>query len=402
MKLLLFALLSQALLCASVFSQTTQTAQKSTDSSQKIVSSLDTFIGKLYKHLDAAEPNKNLFFSSYSIVVAFYLLSLGAKSNTHQQIFEGLSLDTSVIAEEDIKKGFQDLLQDTNQHSTSIQLNTTNACFIDEKLKPLKKFLDDLKLFESEVISTDFEKTEEAKDKINKYVEEKTNGLIKELLDSLDSDTKLALVNIIYFKGTWKDIFNKNHTHEEDFHVDEKTVVKVPMMSRDGVYPVAFLPKIGCTVVEVPYKGNVSAIFIIPDEGKLKDVEKAFQEGSLKTWMKELKPMRISLSIPKFTTSVTVDLTEVLPELGIKDAFSDNADLSGITGSRNFKVSKATHKAVVSVDEEGTEAAAVTAIGISVLSLPPQVKANVPFLMSIVDKNTNVHLFTGRIKNPKE
>ncbi|KAG8561797.1 hypothetical protein GDO81_015481 [Engystomops pustulosus] len=265
--------------------------QQSNESNQQIVESLDRFSGKLYSQLAKAHMSENLFYSPMSISMAFSMVSLGATSETRQQIFKGLELNTTVIKEKDIYSGSKHLLQTLNQLNRDLELNIANALFVEEKLNLLQKFKDEIKAFyQSELISVNFQQLEEAKNQINSYVEEKTNGLIEKLLSELSVGTVMVLINTLYFKGSWTNAFNVNQTRKEDFHVDENTIEKVPMMKREGVYPVAFFDDLGCTVVKIPYKGNASAIFIIPNEGKLQDVEKAFQEGSLSERMKQLKP----------------------------------------------------------------------------------------------------------------
>ncbi|XP_075700432.1 alpha-1-antitrypsin-like protein GS55-MS [Rhinoderma darwinii] len=412
MRLFLFVCLSQALLCTLVCCHHGGPHDDDDDDHNHHASEAKAFLQvvpanikfsyKFYSHLAAAYPHDNLFFSPLSISIAFSLLSIGAKSNTLSQIREGFGFNTSLVSEEDIHKGFQQLLHIINQPKGDLQLDIANALFIDNKQKLLDKFLDDAKnLYHSEVISTDFQKIKEAVEQINSFVEKKTNGKIKELLDSLDPLTVLVIVNTIFFKGSWENSFNVNHTKEEDFHVDENTVVKVPMMNRQGKYQVAFIQEIGCTVVHVPYKGNTSAIFILPDAGKLHDVEKALQNVS-EAWTKQMTSRDILLSIPKFSISAELDLLKELQPLGITDVFSDRADLSGIRGESNLIVSKAVHKAVLNVDEEGTEATAATGIGITKLSLPPRIKFNRPFILTIVDKDISTALFTGRITNPNK
>ncbi|XP_073434175.1 alpha-1-antitrypsin-like [Dendrobates tinctorius] len=412
MKLFVFLCFSQALICALVYGHhggphdddhdhDGHQYNNEPEALLHISSANLKFSYKLYHQLAAAHPYDNFFFSPLSISIAFSLLSLGAKSKTLSQIDEGFGFNKSSVAEEMIHKGFQKLLNIINQPKRGLQLDSANALFIDTKINVLSKFLDDAKKFyRSEAISTDFHKVQEALEQINSYVEKKTNGKIKDLLDNLDPMTALVIVNTIFFKGSWEHAFNINHTREEDFDVDETTVVKVPMMSRRGEYLTGYIPEIGCRVVEVPYKGNTSAIFVLPEMGKLHDAEKALQNLPEEAWNKAMKSREIILSIPKFSISGELDLVKELEVFGITEVFSDHADLSGITGDSRLKVSKAVHKAVLKVDEEGTEAAAATAIGITKLSLPPLVAFRRPFFFSIYNKDISTDIFTGRIINP--
>ncbi|XP_069593545.1 alpha-1-antitrypsin-like [Ranitomeya imitator] len=412
MKLFVFLCFSQALICAFVcghhggphdddHDHDGHHHNNEPEALLQISSANLKFSYKLYYQLAAAHPNDNFFFSPLSISTAFSLLSLGAKSKTLSQIHEGFGFNKSLVSEEMIHKGFQKLLNIINQPKSGFELDSANALFIDTKLNLLNKFLDDAKKFyRSEAISTDFHKVQEALEQINSYVEKKTNGKIKDLLDNLDPMTALVIVNTIFFKGSWEHAFNVEHTREDDFHVDENTVVKVPMMSRRGEYLTGYIPEIGCRVVDVPYKGNTSAIFVLPEIGKLHDAEKALQNLSEEAWNKAMKSREIILSIPKFSISGELDLVKELEHFGIIEVFSDDADLSGITGDSRLKVSKAVHKAVLKVDEEGTEAAAATAIGITKFSLPPRVTFDRPFLFTIYNKDISTDIFTGRIINP--
>ncbi|XP_073494421.1 alpha-1-antitrypsin-like protein GS55-MS [Phyllobates terribilis] len=359
------------------------------------------FTLKFYYTMADAHPDDNFFSSPICIAIAFSLLSLGAKSKTLSQIHEGFGFNTSSISEETIHKGFQKLLKIMNQPEGRQKLDCVSALFIDNKLNLEGKFGDNTKKFyQLEAIATDFHEEPEAKKQMNSHVEKKTNGNIKDLLDNLDPLTALIIVSAISFKGSWVDAFNVDHTREEDFHVDENTVVKVPMMTRQGEYITGYISEAECTVVEVPYKGNITAIFMLPDKGKLHDSEKAFQNMTDDTWNNALKSREIILSIPKFSISQKLDLMNVLEPMGITDVFSDHADLSGITGDSRLKVSEAVHKAVLVMDEEGTEAAVDMTIERRKLSLPQHITINRPFLLSIFRKDLGIEVLSGRIINP--
>uniref|UniRef100_A0A8C0J1K4 Serpin domain-containing protein n=1 Tax=Chelonoidis abingdonii TaxID=106734 RepID=A0A8C0J1K4_CHEAB len=163
--------------------------------------------------------------------------------------------------------------------------------------------------------------------------------------------------------------------------------------------------ELSCWVVEIPYKGNAAALFILPDEGKMQQVEDALLKETLFKWTKSLQQKEIYLYIPVFSVSGTYNVKELFEKMGVIDVFTDKADLSGITGNSNLMVSKALHKAVVDVHENGTEAAAIAIMEIKFLSAPfpdpPTIKLNQPFLMPIIDKIIGI-LFMGKIVNPIE
>ncbi|XP_077124636.1 alpha-1-antitrypsin-like [Ranitomeya variabilis] len=411
MKLFVFLCFSQALLCAFVCGHHGGPHDDDHDHDGhqhnidpeallKVSTAILNFYYKINYQLAAAHPHDNLLLSPLSIAKAFALLSLGAKSKTLSQIHEGIGFNKSSVSDEMIHKGFQNIQNIFKQLKSGLQLDSTIVLFIDSKQNLIKKFLDDAqKYYQSDVMPINFEKPE-ALEQINSYVEKKTNGKIKAPLDNIDPMTDLAITNTIFFKGSWEHAFNVDHTREEDFHVDENTVVKVQMMSRQGEYLTGYMPEIGCTLVEVPYKGNTSAIFALPEMGKLNDAEKALQYVSEEAYNKAMKPRNIILSIPKFSMSGELDLKNVLEQLGITEVFSDHADLSGITGDSRLKLSKAVHKAVLKIDEEGTEDAAATGIGINKLSPPRHVTFNRPFLFFIYNKDISNDILNGRMMNP--
>nr|AEJ35092.1 hylaserpin S1 [Hyla simplex] len=359
------------------------------------------FCYKLYQHLAAAYPNDNIFYSPLSISMAFSLLSLGANAKTLTQIREGFGFNTSLVSEETIHEGFKQLLYFIHKPERNLNLNIANALFIDNKQKLLEKFLDGAKKwYHTEAISTDFLKAAEAVKQINSYVEKNTNGKIAELLDSVDQDAIFVFINYIYFRGKWENPFNKERTQEGDFHVNENTIVKVPFMHRTGMYLVAFTDE--ATVVSIPYKGDAGTLFILPKEGKFSEVEQNLHKESIVKWKNALHEGWVDLSLPKFSVSGTINLKETLSKMGIVDVFSDQADLSGIAEEANVKISKAVHKAVLSVDEKGTEAAGSTAIEISPTMILPSVNFNHPFLFLMYDLKTKSVLFAGKIINPQK
>uniref|UniRef100_A0A8C6D7K3 Serpin family A member 3 n=1 Tax=Moschus moschiferus TaxID=68415 RepID=A0A8C6D7K3_MOSMO len=371
-----------------------------------LASSNTDFAFSLYKQLALKNPNKNVIFSPLSISIALAFLSLGARGPTLTEILEGLKFNLTETPETEIHQGFQHLLQTFNQPSNQLQLSVGNAMFVPEELKLLDKFREDARvLYASEAFSTNFRDPEAAKSLINDYVKNKTQGKIVDLFQNLDRLTKMILVNYIYFKAQWRTPFDPKQTSKSLFFVSENKMVEVPMMSIRGLMTPFFRDEeLGCTLVELMYTSNDSALFILPDKGKMQDLEAKLIPETLTRWRESLYPRQIhELNLPRFSISSDYQLKDILPQLEIKKVFSQEADLSGITDDHKLSVSQVVHKAVLDVGEEGTEGAAVTGIKVAITSLIDiPLSFNRPFLIAIVLKDTQSIIFLGKVTNPSE
>ncbi|XP_062350673.1 alpha-1-antitrypsin-like [Cinclus cinclus] len=373
------------------------------ESCQRIVPSNTDFAFQFYRQATTREPRKNIFFSPVSISAALALLALGSRGTSQTQVLEGLAFNLTNIQKEEIHDGFHQLLLLLSRPGSQVQLSMGSIVFMDKHLKPMKMFLKDIKkLYRGKAVSSSFQNSTEAKKEINDYIKNETHGNINQILEDLDPNTLMVIVNYIYFKAYWENPFNIEGTHKDYFHVNAKTSVEVEMMVRDGFYKAHSDRKLSCKVVKIPYKGDVAALFILPNKGKMKQLEHALTKSTISKWERSLQRWRMELHIPKLSISGTYDLKRILMNMGVTDVFSDRADLSGITGNPDMKVSKATHKALLKIHENGTEVAAVSSIDFLPHSVPPTVKFNRPFLLLIVDQYTQSILFMGKIVNPTE
>jgi alpha-1-antitrypsin len=389
-------------LCATIQGHHLESNENATEAALKIYTNTAQFAVSLFKEVSAVSPGKNIFFSPFCISAALSLLSLGAKSDTHTQILEGLSFNLAEIQEKEIHDGFHGAFSVLSRHDNQIQVDVGQALFLTEDQKPLQKFLDDVHAFyDAEILPANFQVPAEAEKQINDYTEKKTHGKIKQLVKDLDKDTELITVSYIYFKGNWKKPFDPEHTTERDFFVDNEKTVKVPMMHRMGWFYYYFDPELSCTVLQLDYNGTATAFFVLPGRGKEQELEQSLSTSTLNKWAVHVSRGTANVYLPKFNISTSYDLKEPLVKLGITDIFSDQADLTGFTG-RCLKVSKITHKAELAVDERGTEAAAATAVEVIPMSLPPTLEYNHPFLFVLYHTTTNSTLFIGKIKDPTE
>ncbi|XP_054422935.1 alpha-1-antitrypsin-like [Pteronotus mesoamericanus] len=371
--------------------------------SHPITLSLADFAFSFYRQASRQPNATNIFFSPVSIVTAFALLSLGAKGDTHTQVLEGAGFNLTERAEADIHKGFQSLLRTLNRPDDQLQLTTGNGLFIEESAKLVAKFLEDVKtLYHSEAISTNFKDSEKAKKEINDYVEKGTQGKIVDLVKELDKETVFALVNYIFFKGKWKDKFKTERFEEEDFHVDRKTTLKVPMSQHMGFFYLHQDQELACWVLRQSCRGRVFSLLILPDPGKMEQLEDRLSRQRLSRLLRAIDLRSASLHLPKLSISGTYDLKTALSNMGITKVFSDAADLSGISEGTSLKLSKALHKAVLTIDGNGTEHSGTTLLEEHARFRYLIIKFNRPFLVIVMDERTNIPLFVGKMVNPMQ
>ncbi|XP_070268595.1 kallistatin [Myotis yumanensis] len=377
--------------------------------SLQIAPSNAAFAFNFYHLVASLNPGSNIFFSPLSISAAYAMLALGAREDTWAQILQGLAFNLTDTSEPDIHQGFQHLLHTLNRPHDKLETRMGSALFLSQDLTLRPRFLNDTAAFYgASLFPADFLDSEGTAQLINYHVKKETRGKIDNLVSGLSPDTVMVLVNYIYFKGRWENLFSRHVTKPQDFHVDENTVVKVPMMFQDR-YKQWYLhdKHVPCSVLRLDYKGGARALFVLPDPGKMAQVEEVLTPQMLRRWSSLLEKRSYSrkvwLYLPKFSISGSYSLDQLLPRLGIRDLFLQQANLSGISTRENLMLSKSVHKAVLDVDEVGTEAAAATSLSFTLLSaqrIPGILKFNRPFLMAILSTDTQSILFLGKVVNP--
>ncbi|XP_034491337.2 serpin B9-like isoform X1 [Marmota flaviventris] len=366
-----------------------------------------TFAIQVLKMLCQDRPSQNVFFSPLSISSALAMVLLGAKGNTKDQMAQAMSLNT----EEDIHKGFQMLLTQVNKPGSKYLLTTANRLFGEKTYDFLSTFKEScLQFYHAELELLSFaEATEKSREHINTWVSKETEGKIPELLPmgSIDEQTRLVLVNAIYFQGTWDEKFDKPCTKEMPFKINQEEEWPVQMMWQEANFNFIYISEAQTKVLELPYAGKMlSMIILLPDE----DVDLSVVENNLTfekfiAWTKaaSLQNTEVEVFLPRFKLQEDYEMKSVLQRLGMVDAFQPGqADLSAMSTETDLCLSKVVHKSVVEVNEEGTEAAAATAVNIVLFgsSCKPTFCANHPFLFFIRHNETNTVLFCGRFSSP--
>jgi len=367
------------------------------------------------------EEQGNLFFSPYSISTALAMTYAGARGQTESQMAKVLYFP--IVAGEKVPP--ETLLQPGQFHSAfgevvkalnerakkgGYELAVANALWGQKGYKLLGDFL---KLIETEyggqLAEVDFVRAAEAARKtINTWVEEKTKDKIKELIKPgvLDAMTRLVLTNAIYFKGNWARHFKKDRTRQAPFTLLTGEKVDAAMMNQTDQF--GYMEAEDFQALELPYVDNeLSMIILLPKQiDGLPEFEKTLNLENLSQWVGKLHRREVIVSVPKFKMTSQFSLAAVLKSMGMADAFSpEAADFSGITGSRDLFISAVIHQAYVDVNEEGTEAAAATAVTMRLTSVGPSqtpvFRADHPFLFLIRDNHSGSILFIGRLLNPK-
>ncbi|XP_014590184.1 serpin B9 isoform X1 [Equus przewalskii] len=361
----------------------------------------------LLKILGQDNPSHNVFYSPVSISSALAMVFLGAKGNTAAQMAQVLSLNT----EKDIHQGFQSLLTEVNKPGTQYLLRTANRLFGEKSCEFFPTFKEScVRFYHAELEQLSFAKAaEQSRKHINTWVSKKTEGKIQELLpgNSIDAQTRLVLVNAIYFKGKWKEQFDKTNTSEMPFKINQKEQKPVQMMFQEATFKLAYIKEVQAQVLELPYVGEeLSMIILLPDEDVgLDSVEKNLTFEKFTAWTKPdcMKSTEVEVLLPRFTLEEEYDMESVLQRLGMLDAFEQGkADFSAMSAERDLCLSKFVHKSFVEVNEEGTEAAAASAILVveCCVEFGPRFCADHPFLFFIRHNKTNSILFCGRFSSP--
>lgn len=359
----------------------------------------------LYKLQAAEGKNGNLFFSPFSLSSALGMTLAGARNATEQEMLGALRFD---LPQESLHTSLGALTSDLrSRNGEGLKLRIANALWGQENVNYLPEFLGICgKRYNAELRLVDFAgDAEGARTKINDWVSGETENLIKDLLSpgAVNGTTALVLTNAIYFKGDWAHQFDKEETEDAIFYgaAGEKTV---PMMHQHRKEGFQYATTDTYRILSMPYKGDtVSMLILLPDRKvSLADVEAGLTAASLNRALKGLEGDDMEVWLPRFKLEYGFSVVKALGALGMPSAFGAGADFSGMTGRPDFFINDVIHKAFVSVNEEGTEAAAATAVVMAWKSVPEVIPFRVdrPFLFMIRDNATGSILFIGRMMDP--
>ena len=346
--------------------------------------------------------DRNVIISPLSVSLALSMTLNGANGATKTDMQKALGLEG--LTQTEINQIYLDLVNALKIADSKVALNIANSIWIRKSFPVLGSFTDvNKKYFDARIESLDFDLT--GLNTINSWVSDKTSGKIPKILDSISPDEIMFLINAIYFNGKWQYQFDPSKTVNSDFTPAGGQTVSVPMMKMKEKF--AYSEQVGYKALKMPYgRGKFQMVVMLPDQG----ITPAAIAGQMdRTKWEALaaalnNPVEIDVWFPKFQYSWDIELNQILSSLGMAIAFSENdADFSKINPDFHLFITKVKHKTFIKVNEEGTEAAAVTSVGIGVTSMPAnplEFHVNRPFLYVITEEDTGAVLFIGKVENP--
>jgi serpin B len=424
MKKIIFVLLSAIMIlglasCGQPASASEVKSDKLRDTSPNVSSTDETtlvngnskFAWDLYQVIKAEDGN--LFYSPYSISLALAMTYAGARGETAQQMADTLHY---TLAQSVLHPAFNSLALELAKRGQGAQgkdekgfrLNIVNAIWGQKDYKFISSFLDLLaENYGAGLRVLDFIKDPNAsRETINQWVSDQTEGRIKDLIPEgvITPLTRLVLTNAVYFNAAWRTKFEESATQNGQFHLVNGTEVTVPMMRKTDSF--GYIKSGNVVGVELPYDGNeLSMVILTNATGTFADFEKGLTFSKVNELIDGIRYSEVRLTMPKFEFESKFGLKETLQGMGMALPFQDNADFTGISTQSDLHIDDVIHKAFVSVDEAGTEAAAATAVIVGTTSMPVEqavVTLDQPFVFLIRDIQTGAIIFIGRVMNPAQ
>lgn len=355
----------------------------------------------LFKTINTQETeDANIFISPFSIATALSMTANGANGATLTEMQEALR--TGTLSMQDLNEAYQILLEVLPQLDPATRLKIANSIWHQQDYPVLPAFLQtNTDYFASEVIAADF-RDDAIIGEVNAWIENNTEGLITDALTSLPSNVVMLLINAIYFQGSWQTEFDPENTQAADFAAPGGPVSVEMMHLPEATF--RYTENESFQAIDLPYGDSVYAMSVfLPKEGvNIDEVINQLTPANWLSWQEQMVPSEVELFLPKFAMEYEIKLKSTLQLMGMEAAFSDRADFSQMIDGGGVKVDEVIHKAFVEVNEEGTEAAAVTVVVIVETSVPliPQFRADRPFFFVIHDYKTKSIQFMGKVQDP--
>ncbi|MEJ2635369.1 MAG: serpin family protein [Calditrichia bacterium] len=391
--------------CDTVTEPLQKSKRQVTAQEEKLISSDNRFGLKLFKEIDKLNTDKNLFISPLSVSMALGMVLNGAVGDTREAMESALELQG--LTQEQINQSYQSLIQLLRNLDPKVVFQIANSIWYRHDLEFEQDFINlNRKYFDASVTGLNFTDPNSV-NIINNWVDQNTNGKIKEIIDQLSPLDIMVLVNAIYFKGTWTYQFKKELTREDDFHLPGGSTVKCRMMHQQNKFN--YQSNDEFQAVDLPYgDGDFRMTIILPKPNiEVNTLLQTLDDEKLGSVLQGFSGKEGTLEFPAFKLEYRIGLNDVLRSLGMGIAFDPNkADFTKLyNGPLNAYISSVLHKTWVEVNEEGTEAAAVTSVTVGVTSIggdsPFYMHCNRPFIFFIRENHSSSILFAGKIMNPE-
>uniref|UniRef100_A0A8C6DM80 Serpin family D member 1 n=2 Tax=Moschus moschiferus TaxID=68415 RepID=A0A8C6DM80_MOSMO len=364
------------------------------------------FAFDLYRALAArAGAADNVFLAPVGVSAAMAMLSLGLAGDTHQQVHTALRFAEFVNASTAYEVGtvhnlFRKLTHRLFRRDFGYTLRSVSDLYVQKQLPVLDDFKAKVReYYFAEVRAADFSDPGFLAH-TNRHVARLTKGLIRDALQDVDPATQMLLLNCLYFKGSWVNKFPVEMTHNHNFRLNEREVVKVPTMQTKGAFLAASDQELDCDVLRLEYVGGISMLVAVPHKlSGMKTLESQLTPQVVERWQRSMTNRTREVLLPKFKLEKNYNLVEALRALGVTALFDKHSNTTGITDQR-IVIDLFKHQGTITVNEEGTQAAAVTAVGFMPLSTQVRFSVNRPFLFLVYEHRTSCLLFLGRVANP--
>ncbi len=375
-----------------------------TEKTAQLIRAENDFGFELYKHVFATEKKyENIMVSPLSVGLALAMTYNGANGETKEAMEK--TLNVFGLTPQEINTSYRDLVSALKSLDPKVLLEIANAIFYRNDFHVEQPFIDlNQSFYNAEVAPLDFSNQQEALNIINGWVADKTHDKIESIINQINRNHVMFLLNAIYFKGTWQKEFNDENTKSLSFYTDDDSSIPVETMQRMDTLP--YMANDLFSAIELPYgAGDFSMYVFLPEAGHaLEEIVNKLDKEIWEHWMKSFQVTQgVDIKLPRFKYEYEIMLNDVLTTMGMGIAFTGAADFTGINKLGDLLIDYVKHKSFIEVNEEGTEAAAVTIVAIERTSAGPEkvpFYVNRPFMYAITEKQTGAILFLGTVKNP--
>lgn len=368
-----------------------------------VVESSNNFAFDIFARVNSGEEaGKNFMISPLSISYALSMTLNGAANETLTAMKSALSM--AEMSVDDINSSFSTLTEALLSVDDKVDINIANSVWVMEGFDVLPGFVQRLgDYYDAE--TGEFTISQASIDEINGWIEEETNGMIKDMLRELSTDLRLLLINAICFEGEWYSGFDKKNTTDEPFYLTDGNSVEVPMMTQTENFSLYVGDEFA--MLELPYgRGNFVMDIILPhSNNELENLISTFTGENFNRWAEQAASHEVTVLLPRFKYGYEKQLKDILSDMGMGIAFSDMADFSNMTETEPLCIGFVQHNSYIETEEKGTKAAAATIAGMCLTSMPltPQpytFNADHPFLYVIREVTTNTVIFMGKVGDP--